>query len=113
MATLGKLLAKLKSTPHNGIKGVIETNFNYYKYCMKKPCVNNVKCISYLTYYHHFITKDYTSAKKYYLMAIEKGNSDAMYNLAFYYETNEKNYEMAIKYYLMAIEAGDTDALFF
>ena len=49
--------------------------------------------------------------KKYYLMAIEKGNSNAMNNLAFYYEDIENNYDEMKKYYLMAIEKGNYDAM--
>ena len=31
--------------------------------------------------------------KKYYLMAIEQGNSDAMNNLGYYYQHIEKDYD--------------------
>ena len=41
--------------------------------------------------------------KKYYLMAIEKDDIDAMDNLGFII-TNQKDYENMKKYYLMAIE---------
>jgi TPR repeat protein len=52
------------------------------------------------------IQKKYEKAKKYYLMAIEKGNSNSMNSLAIYYHEIEKNYDEAKKYYLMAIEKG-------
>ena len=45
--------------------------------------------------------------KKYYLMAINKGDSDAMYNLGLYYEYVEKDYEQMKKYYLMAIDKNN------
>ncbi len=46
--------------------------------------------------------------KKYYLMAIEKDNAEAMYNLGQYYEFNEqKNPELTVKYYKMALEHLD------
>jgi TPR repeat protein len=47
--------------------------------------------------------------KKYYLMAIDKGNNAAMYNLGWYYHFIEKNYDEAKKYYLMAIDKGNSD----
>ena len=50
----------------------------------------------------HEKQKDYENMIKYYLMAIEKGNSDAMNNLGIYYE-EQKDYENMMKYYLMAI----------
>ena len=52
------------------------------------------------------IEKDYELAKKYYVMAIECGNSDSMNNLGHYYATIDKNYELAKKYYVMAIDGG-------
>ena len=48
---------------------------------------------------------------KYYLMAIEKGNLDAMYNLGRYYDAIENNYDLMKKYYLMAIDKGDSWAM--
>ena len=40
--------------------------------------------------YYQTIEKDYHLMKKYYLMAIEKGHSDAMFNFGLYYQTIEK-----------------------
>jgi len=54
--------------------------------------------------------KNYIEMEKYYLMAIKKGNQDAMYNLAVYYK-NIKNYIEMEKYYLMAIEKGNDKAM--
>ena len=45
--------------------------------------------------------------EKYYILAIEKESTRAMYNLGHYYETIEKNYEEMIKYYLMALDKGN------
>ena len=55
--------------------------------------------------------KDYEQMKKYYLMAIDLGNSDAMFNLGFYYY-NIKDYEQMKKYYLMAIDLGNSYAMY-
>ena len=49
---------------------------------------------------------------KQHLIDIEKGNSDAMYNLGYYYQFIEKDYDQMKKYYLMAIEKGDSDAMY-
>ena len=61
----------------------------------------------FLGLYYENIKKDYEKAEKYYLMAIEKGNVDAMNNLGIYYYNIKKDYEKAEKYYLMAIEKGN------
>jgi len=52
----------------------------------------------------------YAEAENYYLLAIEKGVVDALYNLANLYKDQSK-YTEAEKYYLLAIEKGDIDAL--
>jgi len=61
--------------------------------------------------YYNFIEINYDEAKKYYMMAIEKGNNYAMNNLGCYYHFIEKNYELAKKYYMMAIEKDDEYAM--
>jgi len=54
--------------------------------------------------------EDYDNMKKYYLLAIEKGDAGAMNNLANYYN-NEKDYDNMLKYYKLAIEKGDISAI--
>jgi len=54
---------------------------------------------------------NYPEAEKNWLLAIEKGNTDALFNLALLYNDQDK-FSEAEKYYLMAIEKGNTDALF-
>ena len=62
--------------------------------------------------YYHIIEKNYDEMKKYYLMAIEKGDSAySMNNLGTYYHTIEKNYVLMKKYYLMAIDRKQTVAM--
>jgi TPR repeat protein len=63
-------------------------------------------------YYNH-IEKNYEQMKKYYIMAIEKNNIDAMINFACYYKNIEKNYEHMKKYYLMAIDNGNVSSMLF
>ena len=62
--------------------------------------------------YNELVTKNYEEAKKYYLLAIEKGNIAGMNGLGLYFENIEKNYDEAKKYYMMAIEKGDPEAMY-
>ena len=45
--------------------------------------------------------KDYDNMKKYFLMAIDKGDTDAMYSLGSYYKEIENNNAMMYKYFTM------------
>jgi len=54
--------------------------------------------------------KDFENMKKYYLLAIETGDSIAMVNLGLYYE-KQKDFENMKKYYLMAIEKDNSEAM--
>jgi TPR repeat protein len=74
-------------------------------------CDFNDPYICFLTgSYYGEIEKNYDQMKKYYLMAIDLGNSDAMNNLAYYYYTKD-DFEKMEKYYLMAIELGNSNAM--
>jgi len=53
---------------------------------------------------YYKIQRKYDKMKKNYLIAIEKGNYHAMFNLGRYYQNIEKDYEQMEKYYLMATE---------
>ncbi len=64
---------------------------------------------SLLGYLYHNQGK-HSEAEKYYLLAIEKGDAHALYNIAVLYYNQEK-FSEAEKYYLLAIEKGDTNAL--
>ena len=55
--------------------------------------------------------ENYEDMKKYYQMAIEKANSDAMTHLGHYYQYTEINYKEMMKYYLMAIEKENSYAM--
>ena len=97
-------------------------NINQYKYIEGQILelfnnniiinVNNDDNINlWIGHYYQFKMKNYPMMKKYYLMVIELGDDDAMYNLGLYYETIEKDYQMMKKYYLMAIEKGNSYAM--
>ena len=62
--------------------------------------------------YYKNIGKNYELMKKYYLISIESGSLNAMYELGNYYKNIEKNYELMKKYYLMGIEKGDLNAMY-
>ena len=49
--------------------------------------------------YHEYITKKYDETEKYYMMAIENGNSDAMCNLGSYHKYITKNYKLMDYYH--------------
>lgn len=53
---------------------------------------------------------NFKKMKKYYLKAIELGESDAMFALGFYYNERLK-YEKMKKYYLLAIQYGHSNAM--
>ena len=72
--------------------------------------LNSTECL-YYGYYYMNIEKNYDLVKKYYLMAIEKGNHGAMCDLGSFYGNIEKNYDLVKKYYLMAIEKGNHGAM--
>jgi tetratricopeptide (TPR) repeat protein len=61
--------------------------------------------------YYYDVEKNCDEMKKYYLMSIDKGDSNAMNQLGCYYENIEKNYDEAKKYYLMAIDKGNSNAM--
>ena len=85
--------------------------------CTNTPCIYCVEIISLLpelkyadkilfnlgNHYQCIHYDDHKLIKKYYLMAIEKGNSDAMTSLGLYYEWIENNYDLMKKYFFMAI----------
>lgn len=75
---------------------------NYCKYA--KSNKNKTHFYFYLAIVYHWIEQNYDEAKKYYLMAIDKNNVDAMVDFGYYFEKIEKNYTEAKKYYMMAIE---------
>ena len=54
----------------------------------------------YLGYYYNNIEKDYNQMKKYYLMAIDKGDVNAMTNLVVYYKNENKDIKILKLYTL-------------
>ena len=56
--------------------------------------------------------RDHDNAKKYFLMAIEKGNRDAMYYLGWHYLYFEMDYKNMEKYWLMAYEKGNIESIY-
>ena len=60
----------------------------------------------------YYKKQNYELMKKYYLISIDKDNSDSMNNLGYYYKNIENNYDLMKKYYLMAIEMGNSNAMY-
>ncbi len=56
--------------------------------------------------------KDFQKAKEYFLTAVEKGGSDAIFTLAVLYHDEFKDFKKAEEYYLMAVQKGNSDAMF-
>jgi TPR repeat protein/DNA-binding HxlR family transcriptional regulator len=56
------------------------------------------------------MSKDFPNAEKHYLLGVEKGDLEALFNLAVLY-INQGKYTDAEKYYLLAIEKGLVSAL--
>lgn len=67
--------------------------------------------LNYAGIYAEYCTGDSDLSEKYYLMAVDKGNTYSMYNLALHYYRQEK-YDLVEKYYLMAIEGGDVNSMY-
>jgi TPR repeat protein len=65
----------------------------------------------YVGVYYNHININYSLAKKYYLISIDKGNIQAMCSLGLYYRFIERNWDLMKKYYLMAIDKGNTEAM--
>jgi TPR repeat protein len=74
--------------------------------------LNNHIILGLIGLYYSHIYKNCELAKKYFIIANEKGNPDAMFNLGSYYHEIEKNYDEMKKYYLMAINKGNNDAMY-
>ncbi len=99
---------KLKNTYSNEEENLIKNIFNNQIKIndIDEHFLKNYYVLNMIGLYYYKIEKDYGMMKKYYLMAINLSNSDAMDNLGSYYK-EKKNYEQMEKYYLMAIELGN------
>ncbi len=92
------------------LRNYIYTSF--FEYVVKYAADNgNDNAMYNLGCYYDEIEKNSELAIKYYLMAVENGNTAALNNIAHYYYI-EKNYELAVKYFMMAIEKGNVVAMY-
>ena len=93
---------------------IINHIYNLYKYGVDGrdtfKMEDSIIDLYYGVYYR--TKKDYKQMKKYFDMAIEKGNTSAMNNLGVHYKRIEKDYKQMKKYYLMAIEKGHSHAMY-
>ncbi|MEA3445907.1 MAG: tetratricopeptide repeat protein [Bacteroidota bacterium] len=99
-------------------KKIIETARKYFENQNYNQAISEINKIEneedgvkyfYLGYIY-YLSKTYEKSEKHYLLAIEKGQVEAMFNLAFLY--NEKGeIEKSEKHYLLAIENGHANAM--
>ena len=86
------------------------------KYDLALTVLNSIHSKDTTVFYHIGLCNDelndFSEAKRYYNMAIEKGDVDAMNNLANLYTTEKDGINQAEKYYKMAIEKGCADAMY-
>ena len=77
--------------------------YNDHKIEIEHEITNgNKNTMNYVGWFNE-MQKNYDEMKKYYLMAIKKGNPNAMINLGLYYEETANDYDEMKKYYNMAI----------
>ena len=67
---------------------------------------NNDFLLNIIDLYYEYIEKNYNEMKKYYLMAIELNNVEAMYNLGRYYDENEEYDKIEYAYQEEALGTG-------
>lgn len=91
---------------HNIITKDYEKMLKYYHISISK---NNRYSMRRVGYYYRDAGCT-NEGEKFFLMAAEFGDINAMYSLGLLYD-NTKRIEEAKKYYLMAIEHGDVDAM--
>ena len=72
--------------------------------------ITNGYILFFIGEYYEFKNINYIEMIKYYLMAIDKDNINAMNNLARHYESIH-DYDNTVKYYLMAIDKGCSSAM--
>jgi TPR repeat protein len=73
---------------------------------------NDGKYWYYVGLYYERKIENYDLMKKYYFMAIDKGNTEAMVGLGEYYYLIENNCDLMKKYYFMAIDKGNDNAMY-
>ena len=106
----------LKKNNHKYIKietqESIQTIFNLFVNAKfnDESRLNDIELFYYGVYYQ-FINIDYNLMKKYYLMAIQHGDSTSMNNLGWYYHEIDEDYDLTKKYYLMVIQHDQSSAM--
>ena len=83
--------------------------YELYKNDTITPVIDGNTYFHFDRYYRHIM--NYPEMKKYYQMAIQINNSDAMCNLGVYYKEVEKDYTEMKKYYQMAIQLNNSCAM--
>ncbi len=94
----------IKINNKQSIKKIYDLYFND----KEGKCETDIEFLYFGVYY--YIHKNTDNMMKYYMLAIEKENSCAMYNLGNYYK-KQKDYDNMMKYYMLAIEKGNSYAM--
>ncbi len=83
----------------------------YYYMLKLAECVVEPNIYNLMGYYYGNIRHDYNLMKKYYIMAIELNNTEAIFAMGNYYNFIEKRYDLMKKYYIMSIELNNSNAM--
>ena len=83
--------------------------YDLFKHNIVGDYYNSIICLYYGIYYQ--VSKNYDLMEKYYLLAIDYGNNDAMLNLGAYYQYTDHNCDLMKKYYLIAIKHNNDEAM--
>ena len=73
------------------------------EHIVKDDPINSLECLYFGWYYSH-IEKNYNLMKKYYEIAIQHGDSKAMYNMGIYYHNVDKDYDKMKRCYIAVIK---------
>uniref|UniRef100_A0A6C0EAY0 Sel1 repeat family protein n=1 Tax=viral metagenome TaxID=1070528 RepID=A0A6C0EAY0_9ZZZZ len=89
----------------------VKINWDLIKRILISKTDLNKKEAYYLGWYYHVIEQNYGEMKKYYNIAIEKGDTRALHNMATYYHVIEKNEAYADMYYKVAVSRGQVESM--
>ena len=93
------------------LESLIIKMYNSDELILQDYDLNNPIILNLIGLYYQQIKINHELMIKYLLMAINKDNSNAMYNLGNYYKNIKKDYELMKKYYLMSIDKDNSNAM--
>lgn len=93
----------------DSISKILNRNYTH-DFLESKELHNNIILLNYLGLYYNYKTRDLNTAKKYYLLAIDKNCDMAMNNLGVLHMEKEQ-YVLAEMYFMKAVEKNNADAM--